>query len=298
LLAENPRLVCASITGYGQRGPWSHRRSFAPVVQAEAGITRSQGDARGGEYRNDPHSHGDVYTAKETVAAILAALYRRERTGRGQLVEVSMAETMLYVNEHAHLGLWDRTTPEGEVLSFRPADYPILRTADGALVQVSGHPAERGTFELYAAAIGRPELADDPRFRDTASRLRHLVALVAEVAVWAAAQPDAEAAIDGLAEHGLAAGRLRDVAELADTQWARERHSVVAVDDRVGGTIRLPNSPWVFSDSDASVRGVSRYRGEDNRRVLRERLGLTDAEVDRLEADGVLVARIPPTSTT
>lgn len=297
LLADNPRLVCASITGYGQRGPWSHRRSFAPVVQAEAGITRSQGDARGGEYRNDPHSHGDVYTAKETVAAILAALYRRERTGRGQLVEVSMAETMLYVNEHAHLGLWDRPTPEGEVLSFRPADYPILRTADGSLAQVSGHPAERGTFELYVAAIGRPELAADDRFRDTASRLRNLVALVAEIAVWAAAQADAEAAIDRLAEHGLAAGRLRDVADLAATQWARERGAVVDVDDRAGGTIRLPNSPWIFSESDTSVRGVSRYRGEDNRQVLRERLGLTDDEIDRLEADGIIVARVPPAST-
>lgn len=297
LLADNPRLVCVSITGYGQRGPWRHRRSFAPVVQAEAGITRSQGDARDGEYRNDPHSHGDVYTAKEAVTAALAALYQRERSGRGQIIEVSMAETMLYVNEHAHLGLWDAPLPEGEVTSFRPADYPIVVTADGALVQISGHPAERGTFELYAAAIARPNLAADERFADTAARLAHLDVLVDTIGEWARSQPDAESAIDRLAEHGLAAGRLRTVAELADTEWANARGVVVSVDDRAGGTIRLPNSPWVFSESDVSVRGVSRYRGEDNRRVFGDLLGLTDRELDTLEADGVLVSRVPPGST-
>jgi len=82
LLAAHPRLVIASISGYGQDGPWRGRRAYAPVVQAEAGITWSQAMARG-KAANDVFSHGDVYTALECLSALLAALYQRERTGVG-----------------------------------------------------------------------------------------------------------------------------------------------------------------------------------------------------------------------
>ena len=85
----------ASISGYGHTGPWVDRRAYAPVVNAESGTTWLQGEARGGQYANDPMSHGDVYTGSKALAGVLAALYQRERTGRGQWVEVSMAETML-----------------------------------------------------------------------------------------------------------------------------------------------------------------------------------------------------------
>ncbi|MFM7757081.1 MAG: CaiB/BaiF CoA transferase family protein, partial [Actinomycetota bacterium] len=102
LSKRQPQLVYASISGYGADGPWVHRRAYATVIGAESGLTRMQGDARGGHYGNDPWSHADTYTALETTSAILAALYQRERTGRGDRIDVSMAETMLYVNEHAH----------------------------------------------------------------------------------------------------------------------------------------------------------------------------------------------------
>jgi len=110
-----------------------------------------------------------VYTALEAVTAVLAALFQRERTGDGQRVEVTMAETMLYVNEHAHDQLWDRDVPEDWVRSFEPATYPVLTTANGESVVISGHPAERGTFDLllHAGALadrdddGVPDTLDD-----------------------------------------------------------------------------------------------------------------------------------------
>jgi crotonobetainyl-CoA:carnitine CoA-transferase CaiB-like acyl-CoA transferase len=105
--ARNPRLVYASISGYGQTGPWVDRRAYAPVVEAETGIIASQGRAREGPLTKDPHSHADAYTSLETASAILAALYQRERTGRGQWLDVSMAETMMYANEHLHDALWE-----------------------------------------------------------------------------------------------------------------------------------------------------------------------------------------------
>ena len=153
LRTRNPRLIYVSVTGYGATGPWLHRRAYAPVVGAETGLTKAQSDARGAAYANDPASHADVYTAKEVTIAVLAALYEREQTGRGEWIDVSMAETMLYVNEHLHDQLWDGPIDPGVVRSFAPGDYLVFTVADGSHVVVSGHPAERGTFELFLRSL-------------------------------------------------------------------------------------------------------------------------------------------------
>ena len=292
LAAEHPDLVYASLTGYGSTGPWAHRRAYAPVVGAESGLTWLQGEARGGSYANDPISHGDVYPALECLAGILAALYQRERTGRGQHVEVSMTATLLSINEHVHWELAD-TAADGFVASFQPGDYPVFRVGDGQSVVVSGHPAERGTFERYARAVGRPELIDDERFGDVASRLRRLAEVRDELQVGATTFPSPAELEGSLAEEGLAMGVLRTVREVADSEWAQERGVIVDVPDRGGGRVRIPNSPWHFSQADVGVRGQPAYRGEHNREVLGSLCELTDAELDQLEADGVLSSRLP-----
>ncbi len=96
-----------------------------------------------------------------------------------------------------------------------------------------------------------------------------------------------------MGEFGLATGTLRSLRELCETDWANERGAVVEVSDRGGGTLRLPNTPWRFASGDVGLRGEPRYRGEDNRAVLAELLEVDDAELDRLEADGVLSSRLP-----
>jgi crotonobetainyl-CoA:carnitine CoA-transferase CaiB-like acyl-CoA transferase len=290
---RNPRLIVASISGYGQTGPWVHRRAYAPVVGAESGFTKSQGDARGGSYANDPHSHADVYTAMECAAAILAALFQRERTGRGDRIDVSMAQTMLYVNEHAHDSLWDGPEPEGTIRSFRPMDYPVLTAANGDSVVVSGHPAENLTFDYYMRSIGRDDLIADPRFATAASRLEHLQEIHALLRDWARTMPDPDSIEQAMSANRLAVGMLRSVRDVCDTDWARERNVTVRVNDRGTGSIRIPNSPWRFEGSDVSVSGEPRYRGEDNRSVLTGLLGLHDDEVDALETSGVLSSRVP-----
>ncbi len=292
--ARNPRLIYASISGYGQTGPWVKRRAYAPVVEAESGIVASQGNARGGELAKDPHSHADVYTSLETASAILAALYQREHTGVGQWIDVSMAETMLYVNEHLHDALWEGHDDPQWIRSFRPGDYLVLTVANGESLVVSGHPAERGTFDFFIAAMDRRDLADDARFADVASRLANFDALRDIIRDFAATIPDAEAFEEQFSKHQLAVGRVRQPGELTDTDWARERRAVVAVDDRGGGTIRVPNVPWRFSASpDVGVSGIPKYRGEDNRELLAELLGYDEARLDALEASGVLSSRLP-----
>ena len=291
--AANPKLIYASISGYGATGPWVERRAYAPVINAETGMTKLQGDARDGTYANDPHSHGDVYTALEAAAAILAALYQRERNGAGQHIDISMAETMLYVNEHAHDQLWDGDDDPNWIRSFRPGDYPVLTVADGTIVVVSGHPAERGTFEFYLEAMQMQHLRDDQRFVDVVSRLANLDALQQLIREWAIGVPDADELERLLAEHQLAMGRLRSVDEIAATDWAREREAIIEVSDRGGGTVRIPNSPWHFSGSKTTLRGVPKFRGEDNSEVLRELLKLTESQILALEACGALTSRIP-----
>lgn len=293
LCANNPRLIYASITGYGNTGPWIDRRAFAPVVNAEMGLTKRQGDARGGQYANDPFSHGDVYTALECASAILAALYQREHTGTGQYIDLSMAQTMLYVNEHAHDELWDKPVSSDSIRSFRPEDYPVLTTGDGTIVVVSGHPAERGTFDFFVGAMENPALLDDPRFKTVEKRLKNFDQLIILLQAWAMTVSTVDELESRLAKHKLAMGRLRDLREVAETDWAKQRNAFIEVSDRGTGKVKLPNSPWMFSGSDTSTRGIAKYRGEDNDDVFSELLGLSTTKLDDLHARGVLLRRIP-----
>lgn len=293
LMKANDRLIVASISGYGATGPWQNRRAYAPVVNAETGITKHQGDAQRRAHANDPHSHGDVYTALEASAAILAALYQREHTGQGQYIDISMAETMLYVNEHAHDQLWDAPVPPGSIRSFQPADYPVLTVADGSQVVVSGHPAERGTFDFFVAAMEQPHLLNDPRFTDIPERLEHFSELMELLRTWALTVPDADEIERRLAKNQLAVGRLRSVAEVANTQWANERNAIIHVSDRGNSTVRIPNSPWHFSGSDTTTQGTVKYRGEDNRHVFHDIAGITETELQQFETAGVLLSRGP-----
>jgi crotonobetainyl-CoA:carnitine CoA-transferase CaiB-like acyl-CoA transferase len=297
LSALNPKLIYASITGYGQTGPWVHRRAYAPVVGAESGLTNHQGMARGGQFANDPFSHADVYTAMETCAAVLAAVIQRHSTGRGQSIDIAMAQTMLYVNEHAHDALWDEPTPPEQIRSFEPGNYPVLTAANGDKVVVSGHPGERGTFDLFFTAIGRTDLLTDPKFIDVPSRLANLEELQSILRAWALTIPDATAIEEALAKHKLASGKIRTTRELADTDWATAREITVEVSNRGGGKVRIPNAPWKFSDATVTTAGSPKYRGEDNALVLGDLLGLTAGEVDALTESGVLQRRVPPGAT-
>ena len=292
LRKKNPRLVYASITGYGNTGPWVNRRAFAPVINAEMGLTKRQGDARGGQYANDPFSHADVYTAIECASAILAALFQRERNGEGQYIDLSMAQTLLYVNEHAHDDLWEEPVSPDAIRSFRPEDYAVLTTKDGITSVVSGHPAERGTFDFFVGAMQAPHLLNDERFKTVALRIKNFAELMQLIKDWALTIETVDELERRLDENKLAMGQMRTVSEVAKTKWASERNAFVEVDDRGDGKVILPNSPWMFSGSDTSTRGITKYRGEDNAEVLRELLGLSAEQIKDLSDREIISQRV------
>ena len=292
LRKKNPRLVYASITGYGNTGPWVNRRAFAPVINAEMGLTKRQGDARGGQYANDPFSHADVYTAIECASAILAALFQRERNGEGQYIDLSMAQTLLYVNEHAHDDLWEEPVSPDAIRSFRPEDYAVLTTKDGITSVVSGHPAERGTFDFFVGAMRAQHLLNDERFKTVALRIKNFAQLMQLIKDWALTIETVDELERRLDENKLAMGQMRTVSEVAKTKWASERNAFVEVDDRGDGKVKLPNSPWMFSGSDTSTRGITKYRGEDNAEVLREFLGLSAEQIKDLSDREIISQRV------
>ena len=293
LTARNPRLIYASITGYGATGPWRHRRAYAPVVNAESGITKMQSDARRGGYATDPFSHADVYTALEATIAILGALHERERTGRGRWIDVAMAHTMLYVNEHLQDQLYDGDVDPSWIRSFGTSEYLVFEVASGEHMAVSGHPAERVVFDQFAAALGRQDLLDDARFATVAGRLEHLDEISDALLAAARLIPDSVEFEERFTAQGLASGKVRTARELAESPWADDRRAIASVSDRGGGEVRIPNPPWRFDDEVEPIAGGPRFRGEDNAAVLRELLGYDDATITKLEHDGVLSSRLP-----
>jgi crotonobetainyl-CoA:carnitine CoA-transferase CaiB-like acyl-CoA transferase len=160
-------------------------------------------------------------------------------------------------------------------------------------VVVSGHPAERGAFERLANALDRHDLLSDERFGDVAARRARWQELRAELHEAAGKIADAATFEARCAANRLATGRLRSARQLADSEWAAARGAIIAVSDRAGGVVRVPNPPWHFSAADAGGRGEARFRGEDNRAVLAELLGYDDATIDELEAAGVTSSRLP-----
>lgn len=295
--ARNPRLVYASITGYGQVGPWSNRRAYAVLIHAEAGLDeagarlrRDAGDPEATAVQ-DGTSHADVYAGLHAASAIIASLFARERTGCGQHIDVAMAEALLHANDFAHWDLVGAASGE-RWAALAPAYSPIVRTGAGVSITIAGDPVAPGVFERYAAALDRPDLLEDPRFAPQCRRLNRgeLLDLIER---WALGFDDVDRIEAVLDAHDLPIGRLRTVAELVETDWARERGVVVQVPDRGSSTVPVPQAPWRFSSLPVGVHGSPAYRGEHNREVLGDLLRLDEAHLDALTTSGVISSRLP-----
>ena len=289
LCKSNPGLVFASISGYGQTGVWRDRRAYAMLIHAEMGYL--EGDARytGNELAQEPYAHGDLYAGTQCCVGILAALVQRNVTGEGGTVDVDMAESILFMNESAAV----LASGHKESLPLPTMGTPTFATADGRHVSVAFNPTERGVFMNYLAAMEQPELAEDPRFASKEARDEHKVELLEAIQTWALSFETAEDFDAHLARFGLVGGIVRPVSEASKLEWATERGAFLDVSDRGGGQIRVPNTPWRFSNAESGGDGIAAYRGENNREVLRDWLAMGDKEIAELEADGVLSYRGP-----
>jgi len=281
----NPGVVYCSITGYGQTGPAAHRRAYAPVIHAELGLIELNARERGTDPMPEAVSHADFAVGAQAASAILAALYHRQRSGEGQHIDVTMADTMLATNEFAAIEI---NGGFGEEISpFRPGKAALLELADGTWVQVPGNP----TTWIFgvARALGKQAEMDTLGWRTAADTQGKDAEIRALMQRWASEYENVEQFEAALDSARIPLGTVKRLADAAREDWAIHRQSLIDVDIN-GETRAIPRSPARFSAAGVGPRRGAYLRGADNRAVLKQRLHLDDAQIDALEKAGVLLS--------
>lgn len=279
----NPDIVYCSITGYGQTGPAAGRRAYAPVIHAELGLLALNARERDMDPVPESVSHVDFAVGSQAATAILAALLQRERSGEGQWVDVSMAETMLATNEFTTVevngGFGDEISP------FRPGKAALLRLNDGTWLQVPGNPTT-WIFPV-ARALGREDEMQRRGWhtvQDTQGSDDEIRALMQTWASEFESVAEFEAALDSVR---IPLGTVKAVADVINEDWAQQRGAFVELDIN-GAKRHVPRSPARFSGAESGPRRGAYPRGADNRPSLKKWLGLSDADLDALDAADVL----------
>ena len=248
LSKRNPRLIYASITGYGQGGPWRSRMAYAPTVQAEAGFTENSVRHYGSaltEPRTDSLSHADVYAGLQAVIAILAAAQSRQATGQGQYIDVAMAATLLAVNERAHVDLSGRRYRRG-ACSARRHRLLFLHRSAGRKFHGRHQHHRQPDVSVLAARDAPFDLMDDPRFSTAAARRLNFGALHQMIQSWMLTFPDMATLDAQFDEAKIAMGEIRSIKELTKSDWSDYWGAVQLVSDRSGGEYKLPGRPLAF----------------------------------------------------
>lgn len=274
LSARNPRVVMLSISGYGQVGPDSDKPAYAAVVHAETGLMHRQGIMSRSGPRDVPVSIADMNAGLHGIAGVLAALYMRERTGRGQHIDLAMSDAMLATDDHVHLAL-DRESLE------RPFASEIWETAFGHVVLAGDF---RWIFRKLVEDCGMADPTPEGAPLQLKIELRRKA-----VKEFLHSFPDAAALGVALEKANLAWGQVMTTNQAAASRTSVARNTVAETDDRIGGTRRVIQSPYRFSAATSGLRGPAPYRGEHNTDVLRSWLGSADAEIDALASAGVLL---------
>jgi len=272
LAAANPKLIMLSISGFGRDGPESQRPAYAPIVHAELGLIDRVVRQRGVKI-DLPLSVADTNAGLHGLVALLSAVIMRERTGRGQHIDLSMMDATLVSDDQFHFEIED-----AEATRNLPPD--IWDTGVGAiLVSVDF----RRLWKLLTAEFGviDPVTADMTLDAKIAARRDAVADFMLSLASW-------EAVEDAMAKMNLAWGRVRSGKALREQPTLAFRKSVIDIDDRAGGVRPMAQTPYRFSQATAGVRGPAPHKGEHNAEVLHRWLGLSDDEITALLARGIL----------
>ncbi|MGN6496420.1 MAG: CaiB/BaiF CoA transferase family protein [Tsuneonella sp.] len=286
LHAVNPRLIIVRISGYGQTGPYSSKAGFGGIGEAMGGWRAIVGDPDRPPSRMGV-SIGDTLAATYGCMGALAALHARETTGKGQVVDTSLYESVLQVMESLVAEYDVNGIVRQRSGSILPGIAPsnVYPCSDGEyLIGANGD----AIFARLAQAMERPKLAQDPRFATHVARGEHQAELDQIIAAWT--RTLTVAALEELmAEHSVPAGRVYRAPEmLADPHFAA-RQAIIAMPHPVHGEVRMQNAFPKFSGTPSSVRTAAPATpGQDNAEVLAERLGMSANELDRLAAERVI----------
>ncbi len=291
LAAINPRLVMIRVSGYGQTGPYAHKAGFGAIGEAMGGLRHVVGDPSTPPSRMGV-SIGDTLAATFACLGGMMALHARERTGRGQVVDSAIYEAVLavmesLVTEYAYTGYVRERT--GAILpNIAPSNvYP---TQDGTYVLIAAN--QDTVFRRLVAAMGRPELAEDPRFSTHDARGERQAELDALIAEWTSTRD--RAALGALLDAaGVPRGDIYRGPEMLEDAHFKARETIARVMHPKLGELRMQSVAPRLSATPGRIRHAGPDLGEHNDDVLRGLLGLDAARLAQLQAARV-IGRMQP----
>jgi crotonobetainyl-CoA:carnitine CoA-transferase CaiB-like acyl-CoA transferase len=288
LAAINPRLIMISMPSFGSSGPECDARGYGNTVEAMAGITSTNGYDPDGQRYTLSNALGDPVAGLNGVFALMVALRERARTGRGQLVELAQVESVIPFLAEPIIE-WQTTRnvrkPRG---NRHPTHAPhgIFKCAgDEAWIAIACE-SDRDWAAL-AGAIGRHQLTSDPRFSSAQLRKRNEDALESELSA-AFGSIDLDDALARLRDAGLIAAQVNSAAAILGDAQLAAREFYVPVDRAVVGTHLYPGGVTRMSATPLDSSQPAPLLGEHNRKVFSELLKLSDAEIARLQNDGII----------
>ena len=285
LAAENPRLVLARVTGFGQFGPKAQQPGFGTLAESMSGFASITGEPDGPPTL-PPFGLADGVTALTTAFAIMAALRARDDSGRGQVIDLAIIEPLLTIlgpqpTAYDLLGVVQQRTGNRSVNNAPRNTY---RTRDGKWLAIS--TSAQSIAERVMKIVGRPDLVDNDWFATGRGRAEHVDELDEVVGTWIA-RHDADTVVAAFAEAQAAVAPIYDIADImSDPQYAALR-SIVTVDDADLGPIKMQNVLFRLSDTPGAIRWSGRAKGADTDAVLGE-LGIGADELARLREQGVV----------
>jgi crotonobetainyl-CoA:carnitine CoA-transferase CaiB-like acyl-CoA transferase len=277
----NPRLVYAAATGFGQDGPWAARPAFDEIAQAASGFASAIGTDD--EPAFVPSLVGDKICGVSLAAAVCAALLHRERTGKGQLVEVPMLETLAAFNSIEMLGGHAFVPPIGPVGYKRMKERRPVRTKDGWLTML---PYSGDNWGAFFEAVGHPELIEEFAVRDPVLRAQNIDKIYRRMSEIALTRTTAEWE-ELLLRIDVPHTAFAKLTEVAEQPHLKAVGMFVDLDHPTEGQIRQARPATRFSESPAGIHRLPPRLGEQTPAVLKE-AGYTDAEIASLVDDNIV----------
>lgn len=282
---RNPGLVLCRVTGYGQTGPYADRPAFGTLIEAMSGFAHMTGEADQAPTL-PPFGLADSVAGFSGVAAVMMAVHHRHATGKGQVVDLSILET-LAAALGPHVVTWDQTghiAQRSGNRSSNNAPRNTYLTADGCWVAVSSSAdaVARRTMEL----VGRGDLVSEPWFATGAGRAAHADEIDEALSSWIGDRSLA-GVVDAFAAAEVAVAPVYDVAQYAGDPQVQAREAISAVDDPDLGPVRMQNVLFGLSATPGTIRHTGRDLGADTDEVLKE-VGLSVEQIENLRAKQVV----------
>ena len=282
----NPKLTMVRISGYGQTGPYKDRPGFGAIGEAMGGIRYTTGEPNGAPARVGVSLGDSLASLHAVMGALMSVLRVKTGQGDGQVVDVSLVESVFNVMESL-IPEYDllghvRERSGGALPGIAPSNtYP---TRDGAYVVIAGN--SNPIFKRLMQAIGRADLADDPHFEHNDGRVAQVVLLDAAIAGWTSANA-IEDVLATLEKAGVPAGRIYSVADIVADPHYQARDMLLSAELPGGVNVKMPGIVPKLSETPGQVNWQGPALGAHTAEVLTE-LGLDDSEIQRLRATGVI----------